>query len=116
MGAHDLRDNNFGRKYEVSQILLEPKADDIAVVFTTEKIALNSEISIACLADQEHAKIGNLLTVVGWGMTETSISTDTPQKVDIHIVPSEDCEKGEKIVCTFEKDGKDSCRVSIDYI
>jgi secreted trypsin-like serine protease len=93
---------------------------DIALLRLTQKIIFNEFIKPICIQSSTSENlVGQLVTVAGFGKTESALSSNFKLKVSLDIVENEKCNQvfraeGRRLfegqLCAGGKKGIDSCR------
>ncbi len=126
IGEHDLKDRTTGVRYKVAQIYMHEDYDSVAtnndIAILELETAITNVSPIKPLTPELEAslKVGDLLTVMGWGnmsITEDSSFPTVLQEVKVGLYDRAKCNTAYKggitdvMLCAgFEEGGKDSCQ------
>jgi secreted trypsin-like serine protease len=94
--------------------------NNIALIRLKRESVYNFYVGPVCLPLTDQLRQANLngiaLTVAGWGRTEDSANSNIKLKVDVTVLPLEECKRvyltrdlSTKQICAGGEDGKDSC-------
>ncbi|XP_018366599.1 PREDICTED: venom serine protease-like [Trachymyrmex cornetzi] len=121
VGEHDTstdRDTNATKIYQLSRCITH-EYDSSAFVYNSigickivGSIKFSAEVGPVCLPfkHKNDSFTGDKVTALGWGLLEyAGNKSDTLQKVDLDVVPHEECpDSNDTNICTFTL-GKDTC-------
>lgn len=126
VGEHDLNDRTTGARYKVSQIYMHEDYDSVAtnndIAILELETAITNVSPIKPLTPELEAslKVGDLLTVMGWGNMSVTDDPSFPtvlQEVQVGLYDREKCNTAynggitDVMLCAgFEVGGKDSCQ------
>ncbi|PKG82153.1 hypothetical protein CXF85_14750 [Colwellia sp. 75C3] len=126
VGEHDLKDSTSGVRYKVAQIYMHEEYDalatnnDIAILELETAITNVSAIKPLTPELEASLKVGDLMTVMGWGNMSVTDEPSYPnvlQEVDVALYDQEKCNTAynggitDVMLCAgFEAGGKDSCQ------
>lgn len=128
VGDHNLKDSNSGVRYKVAQIYMHEDYDSVAtnndIAILELETAITNVLPIKPMTPELEAslKVGDLLTVMGWGNMSVTDDPSYPtvlQEVEVALYDRAKCDSAYKaeggitdvMLCAgFEAGGKDSCQ------
>ena len=122
LGIHDLK-KDTGERIRVKRIIMHPSYDDVMMYSDIALLELeeNASQETIGLVAKDSILDGKDAVVLGWGSTDGSLwssSPDTLQQVSVPIVPNETCKAAysdeeitDSMVCAgYNEGGKDACQ------
>ncbi|CAH2097516.1 unnamed protein product [Euphydryas editha] len=113
-----------GKKYSVKKVVVHPDYNkyikynnDIAVIMLKTKLILNDRIKVIKMAKKGSVvKPGEIMTTMGYGMTENLNTSNTLLSVEVPYVGNRDCTSRinmtitGRMICAGGVVGQDSCK------